>query len=207
MVEEGALLVDVREIDEYQQVRIPGSSFMPLSSLSEQFEELPTDIPVILYCRTGSRSAHAVTALTYHASFTNVVNMEGGIVEWYEEGLPVAIEHVDIPVDQRPFSEMEPELAAKDLANGEIRWVVDVRPSAQFGTGHVPGATNIPFRQLPLRYAELPKAETVLVACDRGEISTIAARLLADLDFNDVRIIDGGIEAWRYRDLPLVEFG
>jgi rhodanese-related sulfurtransferase len=205
MMESGALLVDVRELDEYQQVRIPGATFMPLSGLAQTYHQLPTDRPVILYCRTGSRSANATAALTHQVGLGNVHNLEGGIVEWYEEGLPTTTEHVEVPVGIVPFDIIEPDVAYKAMENDELRWAVDVRPASQYATGHVPGAVNISFESLPLRYAELPRGEQVLVTCDRGEVSRLAARLLIDLDFQSVAILDGGIEAWRYRDLPLHE--
>lgn len=203
MVEAGALLIDVRELDEFQQVRIPGSEFKPLSNINGWYEDLPTDRSIVLYCQTGSRSAQATAALTHQADFTNVVNMEGGIVEWYEQGLPVTTEPVETSGYGLPFAEMEPDLAAKEIENGELRWIVDVRPPLQFGTGHVDGAANIPLEQLPVRYHELPRAEPVLITCDRGEVSDLAARLLIDIGFSDVRTLHGGIEAWRYHDLPL----
>jgi rhodanese-related sulfurtransferase len=203
MVEQGALLVDVREIDEHQQVRIPGSRFLPLSALSDTYSTLPDDRPVILYCRSGNRSAHAVGALTHQAGFDNVYNMEGGIVEWYEEGLPVDTGQVEVAGYRPPYVEMSPELADKEIANGDLRWVVDIRTEAQWATGHVRGARHIPFHQLPLRHGELPRGEPVLVTCDRGETSLLAARLLVDLGFGDVRTLAGGLEAWRYRGLAL----
>lgn len=203
MVEAGALLVDVREVDEYAQVRIPGASLMPLSALADAYTKLPADREVVLYCRSGARSANAVAALTGQAGMTNVHNLEGGIVEWYEEGLPISTDHVAIPAEYLPFQVTEPDLAHKNIENGELRWVVDVRASEQYATGHVPGALNIPVNQLPMRYHELPRAERILITCDRGEVSLLAARLLTDLDFRDVAILDGGLEAWRYHELPL----
>ena len=205
MVETGALLIDVRELDEYQQVRIPGSEFRPLSNINGWYQGLPTDTPVVLYCNSGSRSAQATAALTHQAGFTNIVNMEGGIVEWYEQGLPVTTEPVETSGYGLPFTEMEPDRAAKEIENGELRWIVDVRPEVQFLTGHVPGANNIPLEQLPMRYSELPRAEPVLVTCDRGEVSELAARLLVDLGFGDIRTLQGGIESWRYHNLTLTE--
>lgn len=203
MVEAGAYLVDVRELSEFQQVRIPGATPLPMSDLGTSYTTLPTDQPVILYCRTGGRSAQAVAALTHQIDFTNVFNMEGGIVEWYEEGLPVDIGPAEIDQFRPPFETIDPELAHKEIANGDLRWVVDVRSPLEYASGHIPGARNIPFDRLPLQYSELPRGEPVLVSCDRGEISTLAARLLADLDFSRVLALDGGMEAWRYRDLPL----
>ncbi len=203
MVEQGALLVDVREIDEFQQIRIPGATLMPLSTLGTTYRHLPDDRPVVLYCRSGARSANAAAALIHQAGLTDVHNLEGGILEWYEEGLPISTEHVAVPSEYLPFDVLEPDVAQKKMENGELRWAVDVRRPEQYETGHVPGARNIPIDQLPYRHNELPRGEAVLVTCDRGEVSTMAARLLVDLDFSEVAVVDGGLEAWRYHDLPL----
>lgn len=203
LAENGALFVDVREFNEWEQVRIRGATFLPLSQINDWYESLDRERTVILYCRTGNRSGQATAALTHQADFHNVVNMEGGIVEWYEEGLPVDIGPAEIDQFRPPFETIDPELAHKEIANGDLRWVVDVRSPLEYASGHIPGARNIPFDRLPLQYSELPRGEPVLVSCDRGEISTLAARLLADLDFSRVLALDGGMEAWRYRDLPL----
>lgn len=203
LAENGALFIDVREFNEWEQVRIPGATFLPLSQINDWYESLDRERTVILYCRTGNRSGQATAALTHQADFHNVVNMEGGIVEWYEEGLPISTDHVSIPAEYLPFQVTEPDLAHKHIENGELRWVLDVRTPEQFATGHVPGALNIPVNQLPMRYRELPRAERILITCDRGEVSLLAARLLNDLDFADVAVLDGGLEAWRYHELPL----
>lgn len=203
MAENGALFVDVREYNEFEQVRIPGAKFKPLSQINDWYSSLATDVPVILYCRTGQRSGQATVALTHQAGLSNVFNMEGGIVEWYEEGLPINVGTAEVDDYKPPFEMIDPEIANKEIANGNLRWVVDVRSPAEFATGRIQGARNIPFDRLPLMHGELPKGEPVLVSCDRGEVSGLAARLLADLDFTRVLALDGGIEAWRYRNLPL----
>ena len=56
-----AVLIDVREVDEYQSGHIPGAVNIPLSSISSF--DLPKNRPLYLYCLRGSRSRRAVTAL------------------------------------------------------------------------------------------------------------------------------------------------
>jgi rhodanese-related sulfurtransferase len=87
-LQEGALLLDVREADEFDELRIPDAQLLPLSELATRYEdELPKDRPIIAQCRSGKRSAKATEFLREQGF--DVVNMEGGILAWRDEGLPV----------------------------------------------------------------------------------------------------------------------
>jgi len=89
LMETGALMVDIREADEWEEVRIPGAEFRPLSEINDWYETLPRDRTVILQCRSGNRSAVATAALIRQAGMDNVVNLGGGIIAWHQEGLPI----------------------------------------------------------------------------------------------------------------------
>ena len=60
----GALLVDVREADEWDAGRIPGSFHLPLSELSDRWQELPDADDTVFVCRSGGRSRAAADAFT-----------------------------------------------------------------------------------------------------------------------------------------------
>jgi rhodanese-related sulfurtransferase len=84
----GALLIDVREKSEYDDVRIPGSVLIPLGELPARLAEIPTDRDVYVHCRMGARSARAVDYLrTFDRP--NAYNITGGIDAWQDAGLPV----------------------------------------------------------------------------------------------------------------------
>lgn len=89
MVEDGALLIDIRELDEWQTMRIPGAQFKPLSEIQDWFEDLPRDVDIILQCRSGNRSAHATNALITQAGYERVFNLTGGLIAWHSSSLPV----------------------------------------------------------------------------------------------------------------------
>ncbi len=77
----------MREQNEYDEERIPGSQLLPLSELMARFEdEVPEGREIIAQCRSGKRSAQATDFLRDQGY--NVVNMEGGILRWKAEGLP-----------------------------------------------------------------------------------------------------------------------
>lgn len=85
---DGPLIVDVREQNEFADVRLEGVALVPMSTFAARFEELPRDRPLLLMCAAGSRSA-AATAHLIRNGWTDVANVAGGITEWERAGLPV----------------------------------------------------------------------------------------------------------------------
>jgi len=76
-------LVDVREPVEFEIVKIPGSVLVPKDRIlsGEALAELPQDRQVVLYCRTGVRSAEALAAVK-NAGFRDAVHVQGGVTAW-----------------------------------------------------------------------------------------------------------------------------
>jgi molybdopterin/thiamine biosynthesis adenylyltransferase/rhodanese-related sulfurtransferase len=79
-------LVDVREPAEYEIVKIPGSTLIPNREIltGEALSQLPQDKPVVLYCRTGVRSAEALAAVKA-AGFKDAVHVQGGVTAWAKQ--------------------------------------------------------------------------------------------------------------------------
>lgn len=72
----GALLLDVREADEYAEGHIPGAKNVRLQALRDVSEEIDPDTPLYVYCRSGVRSFKAATVLR-GVGFTNVTDLGG----------------------------------------------------------------------------------------------------------------------------------
>lgn len=81
------LLVDVRTPEEFSSGHIHGAVNIPLDSLANRLDEIPTDQPVVVYCRSGNRSAQAVQILK-QAGYTQIYDM-GGLIDWTAQGFPV----------------------------------------------------------------------------------------------------------------------
>lgn len=73
-------LIDVREPGEYEVSEI-GGELIPLGILPEKIESLDPDAHIVVHCKSGGRSAHAVKLLRAHG-FTNTWNVQGGMVAW-----------------------------------------------------------------------------------------------------------------------------
>ena len=87
-VPEDALLLDVREPDEWAAGRIDGAVHIPMSGLMQRVDEVPKDRDVVVVCKTGARSAQ-VTAFLLQRGWSTVRNLDGGIVAWVQAGRPL----------------------------------------------------------------------------------------------------------------------
>ena len=79
LVENGAYIIDVREKHEYDLAHIKVAHNIPLSELRDRLDEIPTDRPVYLHCRSSQRSYNACRCLIGHG-FTNVYNIQGSFL-------------------------------------------------------------------------------------------------------------------------------
>jgi glyoxylase-like metal-dependent hydrolase (beta-lactamase superfamily II)/rhodanese-related sulfurtransferase len=97
------------------------------------------------------------------------------------------------------------ELAERVKRNDLELVLLDVREKEAFAAGHIPGARHLPRGQLEVRVnSELPDpTERILVCCEFGQISTLAAATLRELGYTHAAALDGGIKAWRESGLPL----
>lgn len=78
------VLVDVREPHEVDIASIPGSTLIPVGDVAARAREIPRDRDVVLYCRSGVRSARALQQLQA-LGFTRLRNLEGGILAWSDD--------------------------------------------------------------------------------------------------------------------------
>jgi sulfur-carrier protein adenylyltransferase/sulfurtransferase len=78
---EALFILDVRNPEEFDICRIPGSHLVPLPQLAQRFEELPRDADFVVHCKSGMRSAKAISFLKQQG-FQNMKNLKGGILAW-----------------------------------------------------------------------------------------------------------------------------
>jgi rhodanese-related sulfurtransferase len=83
----GALVLDVREDDEWVAGHVPGALHVPLGELGSRYEEVARDRPVYVICRTGSRSGYAAEALA--GAGWDARNVSDGMFGWQAAGRPM----------------------------------------------------------------------------------------------------------------------
>lgn len=87
--EEPIRLIDVRTPAEVAQGSIPGAEFIPLHLIPIKMQELKGNDKVVIYCRSGARSAQACAFLSAQG-IDNTYNLRGGIISWVQGGRDVA---------------------------------------------------------------------------------------------------------------------
>ncbi|HSG43764.1 MAG TPA: rhodanese-like domain-containing protein, partial [Anaerolineales bacterium] len=88
MYQDGAYVLDVRTVEEWDEFHAPNTTLIPLDQLTVRANEVPRDREIVVVCRSGNRSQQRRDILL-NAGFTNVTSMAGGLNEWRALGYPI----------------------------------------------------------------------------------------------------------------------
>ena len=125
----------------------------------------------------------------------------------YNEGMPgwarasqrvagTPLPQVEIP--RVGVAELQSEIQA-----GKAPMIIDLRDPSEYQSYHLAGAVNIPLDEVEKRVAEIPASSDVVLACHAGQQSLLGGRLLNKLGRKWIKMLDGGILAWREHGLPV----
>ncbi len=192
----GAVVVDVRGTAAFASGHVPGTINIPLSGSFPTYagSVLGYDAPLHLLAdeERYPRIGEALRDLAM-IGMDDVAGCFGGDAfdAWRAAGR--ALETVP---------QVAPAALAPRLAKGEVL-VVDVRGRSEWDAGHLAGATHIPLGSLHARAAGIPRDRPVVVQCESGSRSAIAASVLRLRGYRNVENLTGGIAAWRKAGLPV----
>ncbi len=93
------------------------------------------------------------------------------------------------------------------LINRENAVIVDIRSASLFADGHIIGSISIPLTELETKIKKLEKskAKPIVIVCMLGQESQRASAILTKHGMLNIRTLQGGIDAWRKADMPLVK--
>jgi rhodanese-related sulfurtransferase len=111
--------------------------------------------------------------------------------------------------DQPPWPRRPFRCRGSQLINRRNAVVIDLRPSADFASGHLPSARHIEFAELQAKVGQLVKNKSnpVLLVCQTGQQSHKAVRLVQDAGYAEVHVLQGGLNAWQQAGMPVVKQG
>jgi rhodanese-related sulfurtransferase len=92
-----AVLIDVRQPDEWDAGHAPMATLIPLAELPDHLDELPRDRVIVCTCRSGGRSLRAATFLQDNGF--EAVNLTGGMIAWFAEDLPFESDNEEPSID------------------------------------------------------------------------------------------------------------
>jgi hydroxyacylglutathione hydrolase len=188
----GETIVDTRGTTAFASAHIPGTINVPLSRSFPTYAGwlLAYDRPFTLIV-DEDRIGEAVRDLAL-IGFDEVSGW--GALDMIEQWRAAGGELGTVPQISPP------ELAGRMRADHLT--VLDVRGRSEWDAGHIPGAANVPYGHITDRIAEIPRDRPVLVYCETGSRSAIAAGVLRAHGYDDVLNVRGGFSEWERQQLP-----
>ncbi len=194
LLKEGAVVVDTRPASAFAAEHVPGTLNIPLNKSFTTWAGslLPYDRDLYLIMAEANRDA--VEAAVRNLVLIGLDRAAGylgaeAVSLWAQEGQPTgSIAHVSVA-----------DLGAG--SNGAL--IVDVRAESEWDAGHLPGAIHIPLPELEDRLGEIPADRDVVLQCQGGGRSAIAASLLKARGHVRVANLAGGYSAWVAAGLPV----
>ena len=189
----GAMLVDVRTDQQFDDAHIPGAICNPAVRAgfgTKLAWVADRDQPVVFIGRDDTDALHAAH-LAAAVGITNVAGfLAGGMTSWREEKRPTeSVERIDVQ-------------ALHD--RGDQLQLLDVRERGEWESGHIPGSVHTPYHDIPTIPAGLDPAEPVAVICSSGQRSAVAASVLLRVGAGHViHVADGGVGTWAQHGWPI----
>ena len=193
----GEIVVDTRTAAEYAQGHVPGTINIPLNGSFTTWAGwlLPYDRNVYLLV-DRAEAVHKSDAAVRDLAMIGLDRVAGffgddALAAWAAGGLQLAT-----------IAQTTPAQAAQMLERGDAM-ILDVRGHAEWGAGHVPGVANIPVGYLADHIDALRSNRPLIVHCQGGARSSIAASLLESKGLTNVVNLVGGYAAWVGAGLPV----
>jgi hydroxyacylglutathione hydrolase len=195
VLQRGIVVVDTRPSPEYADGHVPGTINIPLTRSFNTWAGwlLPYDKDVYLIVDQAA-CADCIDTTVRDLAMIGLDSIAGvfgtdAIEAWASAGRPLTT-----------IAQVTPAEAAKLLETDAK--MVDVRGLTEWEAGHVPGVPNIPVGFLTDKLDEIPANQPLVLHCQAGARSAIAASVLEARGFSNVRNMTGGYEAWERAGLP-----
>jgi hydroxyacylglutathione hydrolase len=192
-----AVVVDTRPAGEFAAQHLPGTLNIPLNSSFVNWAGWLLPYSADLYFIVEDPSDEHTSELVRQLALIGLDRVAGvfeakAVTHLGERGVRTAT------VPQVTVDDMAGHLAAHDAV------ILDVRNLTEWATGHLPSAIHIPLGYLSDRLDDVPSDRPVVVHCQGGARSAIAASLLQRAGRGNVSNMVGGLQAWQGAGLPVV---
>ena len=196
LLAEHAVVIDTRSAAEYATRNIPGTINVPLNKSFNTWAGWLVPYDRDFYLIVSDECAHCVDDAVRDLAMIGLDRLAGY----------VGTEVFDSVAASGGTLDTVPQISAARLAermrNGDIT-VLDVRGRAEWDAGHLSGARNVPVGYLEEQLGEIPRDHTVVVYCQGGGRSAIAASLLRARGLHNVVNLAGGITGWQAAGHPV----
>ncbi|HEX6645066.1 MAG TPA: MBL fold metallo-hydrolase [Gemmatimonadales bacterium] len=195
VLERGAVVADTRSADAFAAGHVPGTINLPLNKSFTTWAGwfLPYDADFYLLTTDGGR---ALDEAVRDLAMIGLDRIAGWFATDAVAAWAAAGRSLETIRQMRP-AELAAELGERPMA------VLDVRAASEWEAGHMPDVPNIPLGQLPQRIGEVPQGRPLVLHCQGGGRSAIAASILQARGIKDVVNLAGGFGAWEKEGHPV----
>jgi len=125
-------------------------------------------------------------------------------IQVYSEGIPGWVK-AGFPLDKTiPRPEIPPLTPSQLQEKLEAAYLLDVRPEESYRQGHIKGSKNIPTDLISGRFQEIPTDKRIIIINTSGDPEWVPTGwFLKSKGYNDVMMLEGGMDAWQKEKLPL----
>jgi len=190
LLEEGALVVDTRRAADFAAGHVPGTLGIPLNRSFTTWAGWLVPYDRDFYLILDDADPASVDEAVRDLAMIGLDRVAG----WFGAGAVDARAAAGGGLQSTPRI-TSPELAER-MRDGSVA-VLDVRGAAEWEAGHLPGVGNVPLGYLADRLAEIPRDRPLVVHCQSGMRSAIAAGLLQAKGFTNVIDLAGGYADWK----------
>lgn len=190
------IVVDTRHAADYASAHIPGTINIPLNTSFTTWAGWLLAFDRDFYLIINEQCTHSIDEAVRDLAMIGLDRVAGYfsstvIGEWADAGHQV---------------DSVPQITSQDLAERIRRYeatVIDVRGHAEWAAGHLPNVPNIPLGYLTERLDDVPRDKPVVVHCQAGSRSAIAASVLRARGLTNVVNLTGGFAAWQNAGHPI----
>jgi hydroxyacylglutathione hydrolase len=196
LITAGAMIVDTRAATDYAARHIPGTINIPLNRSFDTWAGWLVPDGRDLYLIVDESCAECMDEAIRDLTMVGLDHVAGyfssdAIADWAAAGHEVGT---------------VPQIGVRELADRMVNddvTVIDVRGRTEWEAGHLPDVANIPVGYLTDRLAELPRDRPLVVQCQAGARSAIAASVLRAKGFTNVINLTGGFSEWEAGGFPV----
>ena len=222
------IVFDVRTPEEYGRFCIPGGLNVPGGDLilwADALKRKP-ETTVVINCAGRTRSIIGTAALL-RLGLNNVRALKNGTMGWVLAGLELESTPTRVtsaaPEQSRNQAqeialriadeEKVPWISARELtdqlANDAVTYLIDVRSENEYDNSHIPGSLNVPGGQAVQRADDFVAVKNgrIIFVSNQSARAVMAAYWYRQMGFRDVKVLQGGLEAWRDRGGPVKSGG
>ncbi len=187
----GAMLVDVRTDQQFDDAHIPGAVAIPMlnAGFGSKLAWLADREQDIVFVGRDDEDGRQAGRLAVAVGIRRLAGfLHGGMTSWRQEKREVA------RIDRLPL---------RDLPGVDAQ-ILDVREHSEWDDGHIPGSVHTPWHDIDALPSGLDPARPIAVVCGSGQRAAVAASLVARHGADHViHVIDGGVPAWQRLGHPV----